>query len=112
RSPEGPRSPARPAGFQPPPNLSSRMTKVGKARAFVNLADAHELTLRAVGADTGKGLAGAVLLTDRASPAAHPRSLPRPRPAGRADGEVQVAPRRLLAAGVPQPEAPVRQPQQ
>jgi hypothetical protein len=57
----------RPVGFKTPPNLYSRMIKVGKEQAFeFNLADACKLTLRAVDADTGKGLPGAVFVTENA----------------------------------------------
>ena len=57
----------RPVGFKSPPNLYSRMIRVGKERAFeFNLADACKLTLRAVDADTGKGLPGAMFVTENA----------------------------------------------
>jgi len=57
----------RPVGFKSPPNLYSRKILVGKERAFeFNLADACKLTLRAVDVDNGKGLPGAVFVTENA----------------------------------------------
>ncbi|MFO0808895.1 MAG: hypothetical protein U0746_09755 [Gemmataceae bacterium] len=57
----------RPVGFKSPPNLYSRMVRVGNERTFVfNLANACKLTLRAVDVDTGKGLPGAVFVTENA----------------------------------------------
>lgn len=57
----------RPVGFKSPPNIYSRFIKVGEQQTFeFNLADACRLTLRAVDVDTGKGLPGAVFVTENA----------------------------------------------
>ena len=56
-----------PVGFKTPPNLYDRMIRVGKERAFeFSLADACKMTLRAVDADTGKGIPGVVFVTENA----------------------------------------------
>jgi hypothetical protein len=48
-----------PMGYKAPASIYGRYIKVGKERAFeFNLADACKLTLRAVDADTGKGIPG------------------------------------------------------
>ncbi len=48
-----------PVGYKEYPGYYSRMVKVGKETTFeFNLADACKLTLRAVDADTGKGIPG------------------------------------------------------
>lgn len=48
-----------PVGYKAYPGYYDRMIKVGKETAFeFNLADACKLTLRAVDADTGKGIPG------------------------------------------------------
>jgi hypothetical protein len=58
----------RPVGFKTPPNLYSRMIKVGEEHAFeFNLADACRLTLRAVDVDTGKGIPGVCFVTENAT---------------------------------------------
>jgi uncharacterized surface anchored protein len=54
-----------PAGYKGHPKHYGRSIKVGKEQAFeFNLADACNLTLRAVDADTGEALAGAVFVTE------------------------------------------------
>jgi hypothetical protein len=54
-----------PAGYKGHPHHFSRKITVGTKTSFeFNLADACKLTLRAVDADTGKGLPGAVFVTE------------------------------------------------
>lgn len=56
----------RPVGFKTP-DLYDRMIRVGKEQSFeFNLAGACKLTLRAVDADTGKGIPGVVFVTENA----------------------------------------------
>ena len=55
----------RPVGFKTPPNLYSRMIKVERVQTFeFNLADACQLVLRAIDADSGKPIAGVSLVTE------------------------------------------------
>ena len=54
-----------PVGYKGRPNHYGRTIKVGDKTSFeFNLADACKLTLRAVDADTGEGLPGAVFVTE------------------------------------------------